>query len=521
MREVSGKHVNRRAFCRPALALVAALLTFAPSTAYAGWSEPPDNLGNLPEFSSGRFTAIDGHGTSYAAWTTYAGDFAAGPSTLRVRARPAGETWQRTQVPVRSDRSIVVFDVVATRGTVIVVWDQTTGGDHYHPFFDAILYASTRTRDGTWTTTQLSQPGAVGADAAVNAGGGLVVAWQTGDAVSASVHARIRSSAGTWGPDELVSDEMGGKVEVGRDSAGFATVAAFHTDASGGCANGCEVLTSRSLRDGGWQPVPAVAAPAPATGQVDDFSLAVGPGGQAALGWATSYPYQQDVAVWSFWWTDPRELGDSYSTPSPEVAPDGSFTAVWSVAGATYSSDLRSGQPLYGPWSTPQRLSGSATHTLWSAPDGTLLALMGPDRLIRYPAGDWAPLPQPPSMVMSDASTALGEGGRIVTAWASPASAGVPASIRTAAYDPDRPAFTRLKVPSTGKVRQRLALEATIDSWLAYTVRWRFGGGSTATGLTAHHTYRATGRHRVVITVRAASGVSVTAHRTVTIRRHP
>jgi PKD domain len=523
MHDISGEHVRRWPAVCLALALLAALFALAPGTAYAGWSRPPDNLGNLPQFASGPFTAIDGRGTSYAAWTTYSGDFAGGPSTLRVRTRPAGGTWQRTQVPVRSDQSIVVFDVVATRGAVTVVWDETTGGDHYHPFYNAILYTSTRSRAGTWTTTQLSQPGAVGADAAVNAGGALVVAWQTGDAVSASVHARIRSSAGTWGPDELVSDEMGGKVEAGLDSAGFATVAAFHTDASGGCTNGCEVLTSRSVRGGQWQPVPTVTGSAPAVGVIDDFSLAVGPAGEGALGWTTSYPYQQEIAVRSGdnnVWTDPIQLGDYSSTPSPAVAPDGGFTAVWSVPGATYSSDLHSGQPLWGPWSTPQQISSWATHALWSAPDGTLLAVMRSDRLVRSPAGGWTPLPKPPRVGPFGASSTLGDGGRILTAWATSASSGKPASIGATAYDPDRPAFTRLKTPRTGKVGHRLTFKAKVDSWLPATVRWRFGGGARATGLTVHHTYRTTGKHRVVITVKDTSGVTITAHRAVTIRRH-
>jgi hypothetical protein len=503
MHTISGSSPHRWPVVCMALSMLVALVALAPGTAYAGWSHPPDTL--TKHVALGTFVKIDGQGTSYAVWQDSRG--------LHARLRQPGGTWGPTETPVKK-ASMNLFDVaVAPDGTLTAVWVSPLG-DHSHPFYSSVLYASTRSTKGTWTQAKLSSPGASDARAAVDARGDVVAAWTTAN----GVQSRYRRAGRGWGAVEQVSGTPGqnaspplgfGAVAVGLDKSGKATAAwnEVPTDPSA-CQGSCGVDTSTRASNGTWGQATNLSPITTNSG--DPLSLAVGSTGETVLAWSSwVFPYTTSVVVrpaGSAVWGAPQSLGAYDSIPSAVVAPDGSATVVF----GRYTVHVWD-HPAKGAWteSTFGRTYDAAQVT--SAPNGaemvTWAANAQDHAMTRPPGGVWTK----PAQVAGYGSSAIDNHRHAVIGWGP----------HTTSYDPGKAHFASVTAPSKGRVGDSLAYAATVSSWLPARVTWHFRDGRTAPGRAVHHIFKVPGTFGVRVTITDASGSKTTVTRPVRIAKAP
>jgi PKD domain len=507
MRDISGKHITRWPAVCVALAMLVALFAVAPGTAYAGWSHPPTTL--TKHDVQRTIVKIDGQGTSYAVWQDSRGSGTA----LHVRVRQPGGTWGPTETPVKHP-SMVLFDVaVAPDGTLTALWVSGIG-DHYHPFYSTVLYASTRSPKGKWTQAKLSTPGASDARAAVDARGDVVAAWTTAN----GVQGRFRPSGKSWGALEQVNGTPGqdayppiafGGVDVGLDKAGHATVAWNETPTDPSvCQGHCGIGTSTRGSNGTWSQPTNVA---PITVNTEEpFSLAVGSNGETVLAWSSwLFPYTTSAVVrpaGSATWGAPQSLGAYDSIPSAVVGPDGSATVVF----GRYTVHVW-GHPAKGAWSesTFGRTYNAAQVT--SAPNGAQLVTWAANAkdhaMTRKPGGTWSKAVQ----VAGYGSTAIDNARHALIGWGA----------KTTSYDPGKPQFASVTAPSRTRALDRVAYAATLSSWLPARVTWHFRDGRTAPGRAVHHIFKVPGTFRVKVTVTDTSGSKTTVTRPIRVAKAP
>jgi hypothetical protein len=370
-----------------------AALALAPATTSASWTEPV-LLSAAGADANNPHVAMDRDGDAVAVWNRVDGSF----NRIEARARTAAGTWGAVTPPLSVAGQHAVDPRVALDedGDALIVWMRSdgtndriqsrtrsktgalgpietlsaAGGDAEVPRVavddngDAIVtwirsdgsntraQARTRTAAGVWSAvTNLSAAGvnALGARVAIDDTGAGIVVWHRNGGGLDTVQFRTHPVAGPWGPVTNVSlaGRDAEKPDVDMDQDGDALIAWEEKDTSA-----IQRIQARyRSRTGALGPVTPVSSPTASA-----VSVAMGPGGQAALAWRRTTGagghIESSTRPTSGAWTAVKVLSNSPGDANePRVAAgSGTVVALWRRADADANQRVETRHWLPSAW---------------------------------------------------------------------------------------------------------------------------------------------------------------------------
>ena len=384
--------------------------------------------------------AVDGRGTVTAVW--------ARGGRIVASTRASNGTWSsplRLSDPaVRSTSPRVGSD---RHGVTTVIWRETTAGRRVlesfrlpsgapaGQLFDVVgrrwaVVSRTRSADGTWSAPErlspettsvrdLDEPGL-----AVASDGGVVVSWDTGDAI----WARTRAGGRAWAKQALVGSGSGEAVDPQLSIIPSGRAALIWSNRGGaGTSRRYQVMVATLDPASGWRPAvkvgrPGINPPYPAAGINDT--------GEAVAAWRTygQATAQQRLLVATGdaagHWSDQVSIGGSGSgliatRPLIVVRPDG---AALIVTGSEARAFQRPADGTWGPLDLAP-VSGLGFAAVLGV-DATAVPVLvrgttSPNTTVVERLADHRPAPERAVIpgVAAEPSLALGADGTSAIAW--------------------------------------------------------------------------------------------------------
>ncbi len=415
-------------------------------------------------------------------------------------------------------------------GEAIAVWQQNDESGHPR------IYTSYRPVGGPWTTsTPISAEGATAPAVAIDADGDTVVLWLLNDGVDEIVQAVAGAHGSHFSTPAALTGDGGNaaSVDVTMDGTGDAVATWIRTTAS------VSDLEYALAPAGESFPAPDVAGDGSVIGESEPGTSSIPPeppvqdvaidgSAEAIATWRTK---TGDVNVARLGSPDsgfgaPSTLGGSAARPSAAINGAGESVVAWPVAGGL---DIVSAPPN-GPFATPTTVSSLDGKTpedarVALAPDGTVSAVSltytpGPEKdsgivaqegMTRPPGAGFEPVKglYTSGALLGAQSLELGSDGAgdVFGTWQRNTSIGD--DIETINYDVG-PLLGEISAPLLGQTGDELAFSVPppISLWAPLeTVRWSFGDGASAEGLTTSHTYTSPGVYEVSVTATNADVV--------------
>jgi hypothetical protein len=445
--------------------------------------------------------AADAAGDLLVAW------YAAGD--IWATTRPAGGSFG---APIDVSDSDGLVDPISTVGPTLALamdaagdaalaWPRWTDDK----FEDVALAAAVRPAGGSFGASQtLISPGVGPAGA-----GGLSAAIGGGRAVFGYA-SRNHSFTSSWPLDgspsgpQMVSSLGGLACEPARDSqttCGPAVVAAAPDGRAIAAwiaaeldGSGSRLEVASAAPDGSFADIQTLASRGAGQSVGNEFDLAFGQGGDAAVAWA-----EATISAGTHTTIEVARRGPMASSFAPAIdteAADGSLAPRIALDAAGDAVAI---------WKSP---AGPGTYDV----EGALLAAS---------AGSFgAPEEVGTSGVQNPAARlAVTPDGDAAAAFVWPSSNGVGGvGLGLAGFDGAGPRLSDLE-PETAVAGADTVFHAdAADAWATLTgVSWDFGDGGTATGTAPHHVFAAPGSYSVTVTATDAIGQSTRAGFTVTV----
>lgn len=506
-----------------AVALVAAASAAAP--VQPRWL-PPRDLSSQGADAVIPAVVVDPKGNALVAWAQALGS----SWTVDVVERPPGGPWSAPYALSDPADHVGSPQLAAAGDSVVAVWEQYDGKN-------LIVQAAVRNaKTRTWTApTALS---AAGRDAqtpqvAVDARGDAVAVWASVMESGWTVDAAYRPAGGSWQKAVPIQapQQATAAPDVVIDAAGRA-VAAWASTAG----RGWRVRTATRGSDGRWT-APTTLSGSDPTGSVAPQLALQGTNDVLAV-WSRSVGGTNIIesvtrsAAKAKWGAVSRPFGVADDALAPSIAVDarGDAVIVWTNSAPEGLSVMASSRRAGAAWDLPTVLSGATLGALspqvavdargnalavWTQSTGGASRV----RAATLTAGGWSAA-RYLSKAGADAlapHVALDASGDGAVAWSR--YDGQSFVIQGEGYDGSGPALSRLVIPSTGIVGQRLRFTvAPKDVWTSVgTIRWSFGDGTAGTGRATTHVYARPGRYVVAVTVADAFGHVTSARRVVTI----
>lgn len=502
------------------IALGAALALVVPTLAGAAPSWlAPGGVSKAGEDAAEVELAANAAGTSIAVFE----NTTTGTVQASVRG-PADTSWPApVDLSVAGQTANTPEIAMSSTGAAIAVWSRSDGSN-------TIIQASVRDAGtGAWSApTDLS---AAGQDAILPAIAlaedmRAVVVWQRSDGANQRVQASVYDpAAGTWSAasDLSTAGEDATLPHVARKQNGDAVAVWLRPVGANNLVQASNYVASSTT----WSvPIELSAAlqdannprvGSAATGHV--FAIWQRFDGANTIIQAST----QGPAVTT--WAGPDNLSaplQNATRPHVAAAANGDAVAAWQRSSGTNLIIQAAARPVIsGIWQPVANLSsagqdavrarvaidenGKAT-VVWRRSNGANDIAQA----AQLPAGgSWTSpvnLSAGGQSVVEPRVTTDGEGGAIA-AWAR--SDGANVRVQAAPYDAAGPSFTAVTIPSKATVGSKVTMSATVsDRWSGPTgdAAWDFGDGTTATGASVEHTYKATGTVTVMLTQSDAVG---------------
>ncbi len=336
-------------------ALVVGLATTAPAFA-RDWL-PASDLSTVGANADKVKSAVDSAGNVTAVWRHVEVDNVTIQTAFRSAAT-GGWTAPRNISATDSTISLPALAVDGSGGAT-VIWRRFDGNNY-------IIEGATRSSQGTWGPVQaISQTGenAYEPDVAMDSGGTAIAVWRR--LVSASgpwvIQSSRRPSGGGWETPTTLSAEVGGDAfypHVAVDTAGNAAASWRRNDGS----NFVVQVSSRPIGSG-WSSPTTLSQ----SGQ-DAWRpwVALSPNGDAVVTWRRSdgtssviqASYRKGLS--GAWQAAPdtiSQTGRDADSPRPAIDATGAVTVVWSRDDGLNTIIQSSTRPASGPWGPVQNLS--------------------------------------------------------------------------------------------------------------------------------------------------------------------
>lgn len=518
----------RRAALSAALLSGTLLAAAAPAQAAPQWLSP-QTLSPPGYDASEQQVAFDPGGDAVVVWQEN------GPSSdvILASARPAGGSFSTPQTLSDAGKNASAPDVASdAQGDGIAVWLQWDGTVER-------VQAAYRPAGGSFGVPQTLSEAGVEAETprvAMNGSGEAVAVWNISVGGKMQIRTAAAASGGVFGaPADLTGLTVNASApQVALDSRGDAIAVWDGWD-------GANIRIEDAVRPaGGSFDAPQYLSPAGYNADVPQ--LAFDASGDALAVW--SFDGSPSSTVQSAY----RPAGGTFGSPQtvpapngepaqvPQVAFDGSGESVvaWlqsdgseprvyaSVRSAgtdgTFSTSGTldpSGQEAYEP-----RVAGdglSATIVSWKTFNGATSYTQAVERPAggNFSAATNVSTEGPEESAPEVGVDAQGNGIAVF----SRAGSGGEYLIEAAGYDGAGPQLRGLTIPSEGAVGQPLQFfQAPLDVWSGVLSEgFSFGDGSSASGVSATHTYTAPGAYQVTASATDALGNTTTVTRTVTI----
>ena len=496
-----------------------------------------------------------------------------------VGAAGAAPTWRATAELSPSQRAIGPELAVNPAGDAIVVWNREEGA--VCPSEPAALEcihivettARARTATGWQAPAEVARPGVgnrprvaidttgrtallwvhdIGEDRVVQATirSGLSGAWPNANDLSGSPlevrnHAIALDGQGNavavWAQRDVSTFYVVGDLRVaargfweapvalsslsGNAPAGPALALAPGGEAVVAWIEGGQVRAARGLTTAGtWEsPVTLASAGGPVATDVD---VAVSAAGDAVVVWSWGANSVQAAArAAGGGWSGPVTLGTGRAI---DVGIDGAGTAVAVWLGGPARNVLQSSRHRRGAarWSRPFAVAqGASEPTLAMNAAGNAVAAWtrGASRVIRTalrPAalGTWV---RPTDVSGSGASAprvGLSAASDATVVWNRARPPRVVVEVRH--LTGGGPLLVHQKIPKTALVGRAATFAVAPAAWtapLSGSMTWRFGDGTSATGVRVTHAYRSAGTYTLTVTQRDAAGAVSTLTRRVSV----
>lgn len=510
------------------LALAAATLTAAaPAQAAPQWLMP-QTISQPGQDASQQQVAFNQGGDAVAVWQS-----AGGPQpVILASARPAGGAFGAIQT-LSNPNAYSMSPVLASdaQGDSIAVWLQFDGAN-------ARVEAAYRPAGGFFGAPQtLSDAGYEAREphVAMNAAGEAVLVWSLGSGLSEEIQATAATPGGIFGEThDLTSFTTVASVpRVALDSRGDALAVWDGWD-------GSNIRIQDALRPaGGTFGAPGFLSP---------------PGYNADTPQIAFDSSNDALAVWRFdgspastIQSDYRPAGGEFGTPltasapssqpaqAPQVAFDGQSDGIvaWQQSDGSelrvYASVRTPG--VTGSFASPStldtggqeafepRIAGdglSATIVSWKTFNGATNTTWA---AVRPAGGSFGPAATVSANGPQESAPEVGIDGQgnAIAVWSR--SSGPNYLLEAAGYDAAGPLPRGLTLPSQGLVGQPLQFFlAPLDVWSSVLSEgFSFGDGSSASGVSATHTYSAPGSYQVTATATDVLGNTTTVTHTLTI----
>ncbi|MFZ2113121.1 MAG: PKD domain-containing protein [Solirubrobacteraceae bacterium] len=503
------------------------LAAAAPAQAAPQWLSP-QTLSEPGKDASQQQVAFDQGGDAVAVWESSGGP----EPVIMAAARPAGGVFGAAQTLSDPSAFSMSPDVANdAQGDAVAVWLQFDGAN-------ARVLAAYRPAGGPFGAPQtLSAAGYEAREprVAMNAAGEAVIVWSLGSGLSEEAQAASASPGGIFG--------------AAQDLTGFTAAASLpqvtldsHGDAIAVWEgwDGSKIRIQEASRPAGGN----FGAPeflSPAGENAGTPRVAFDSGGNALAAWrfdgSPASTIQGDYRPVGSAFSAPQTVSTPSSTPAqaPQVAFDaqGDGVVAWQQSdgsepriyasvrtpGSSGSFDVPStldpgGQEAYEPSVAGDGLSG--TIVSWKTFNG---ATNSTQAAVRPAGGSFGPASTVSATGPQESTPALGidAQGNGIAVWSR--SSGPDYLLEAAGYDAAGPLPRGLTLPSQGLVGQPLQFFiAPLDVWSpVLSEGFSFGDGSSATGVSAVHTYGAPGSYQVTASTTDVLGNTTTVTRTLTI----
>jgi hypothetical protein len=481
-------------------------MLMAPAAAQAGWLPAVDlSAKSESALNPEPQIAVDGSGGALAVWPQLNLS-----SVIQASTKTAGGAWGPS-VNIGPANSVTPRVAMNAAGDAVAIWIRYGS--------QLTIEATTRTPDGSWAPRKTlgiaGYPGDL--DVAIDPIGHATAVWtRMTDASDYVIEGSSKSPDGAWEPPVAISE--GGSnswdPKVAVDATGRAVAVWYRFDDSGDA-----VVQAAEKRVGqAWSEAEDLT-----DGSADAvFPQVAVSTERAVVLWQQDEVVEGAIKAAGGAWEEPMEISAPNSAvPHLAMDPAGNAIAIWvhePVEGLTAET---AALPVGGDWSEPvtvaDRLAGAAappevavdpagramaTWTAWTGATSAVEAASGTvagnwnEPVTISPPGKWASAPQ----------VAMDSGGNAAAVWRGE-------TVQAAVFDVTRPELRSVSIPAVARAGRPVAFAASpFDAWsLVNQVSWTFGDGSTATGASAAHAFKETGRFQVTVTATDAAGHSTTA----------
>jgi hypothetical protein len=522
--------MTRKRIFKPLLGLAVAAVTLAaagPAQAAPQWLSP-QMLSEPGKDASQQQVAFDQGGDAVAVWESSGGP----EPVIMAAARPAGGAFSAAQTLSDPSAFSMSPDVASdAQGDAVAVWLQFDGAN-------ARVQAAYRPAEGSFGAPQtLSAAGYEAREprVAMNAAGEAVIVWSLGSGLSEEAQASSAAPGGIFG--------------AAQDLTGFTGVASLPQvtlDSHGDAIAVWEGWDGSKIR------IQEASRAADASFGAPEF---LSPAGENAGTPQIAFDSSGDaLAVWRFDGSpastiqgDYRPVGGEFaasqtvsvSSSAPAQAPQVAFDAqgegvlAWQQSdgsepriytsvrtpGSSGSFDAPGtvdpgGQEAYEPSVAGDGLSG--TIVSWKTFNG---ATNSTQAAVRPAGGSFGPASTVSATGPQESTPRVGidAQGNGIAVWSR--SSGPDYLLEAAGYDAAGPLPRGVTLPSQGLVGQPLQFFiAPLDVWSpVLSEGFSFGDGSSATGVSAMHTYSVPGSYQVTATATDVLGNTTVVTRTLTI----
>ncbi len=522
--------MTRNRIFKPLLGVAVAAAAFAsaaPAQAAPQWLSP-QTLSEPGKDASQQQVAFDQGGDTIAVWES-----SGGPEPVIVAAaRPAGGAFSVAQTLSDPSAFSMSPDVASdAQGDAVAVWLQFDGAN-------ARVQAAYRPAGGSFGAPQtLSAAGYEAREprVAMNAAGEAVIVWSLGSGLSEEAQASSAAPGGIFGAAQDLTGftETASLPQVALDSHGDAIAVWEGWD-------GSKIRIQEASRPaGGSFGTPEFLSAAGENAGAPQ--IAFDSSGNALAVWrfdgSPASTIQGDYRPGGAAFSAPQTVSTPSSAPAqaPQVALDaqGDGVLAWQQSdgsepriyasvrtpGSSGSFDAPStldpgGQEAYEPSVAGDGLSG--TIVSWKTFNG---ATNSTQAAVRPAGGSFGPASTVSATGPQESTPQVGidAQGNGIALWSR--SSGPDYLLEAAGYDAAGPLPRGVTLPSQGLVGQPLQFFiAPLDVWSpVLSEGFSFGDGSSATGVSAVHTYSAPGSYQVTATATDVLGNTTTVTHTLTI----
>jgi hypothetical protein len=450
---------------------------FASARAPGGSFSAPQALSEAGEDASRPDVAIDAHGDAIAVWLRSDGSHERVQAAYRAAGGSFGTPQTLSVAGAEAEQPRVAMNGA---GEAVAVWSVSAGGQ-------AEIQAATAAPGGSFgAPVDLSGlPSTVSVpQVALDSHGDAIAVWDGWDGANIRIEAAVRPAGGSFGAPQYLSP-AGSNADVPQvafDSAGDA-LAVWRFDGSPAST----VQAAYRPAGGAFGSAQTASVPGPAPAQAPQ--VAFDGSGASVVAW------QQSNASGLQVYASVRTPGSSGTFSAPNMLDPG-------VAEA--SEPRVAGDGLSGTIVSWRTFNGITSST---------------EAAVRLASGTFSPATTVSALSPEESTPEVGidaQGNGIAVF--SRSNSGT-YTLEAAGYDAAGPLLRGLSLPSQGTVGQPLQFfEAPLDVWSAVLAEgFTFGDGTTASGVSATHTYTAPGTYQVTATASDVLGNTTTVAGTVTI----